>query len=121
MSGRATLATARLRLATAATVISAASTSFACGGEDELGAAAGPVAVAVASMASSTASPRLRIGWRYDQVGGTRGPLGGAVPDGPRPGGDERRDQPAGRRLRHHGDDDPGGDRPLRAGHGGAD
>src|SRR5680860_992262 len=31
------------------------------------------------------------------------------------PGRDERRDLAAGRRLRHHGDDDPDGDRALRA------
>src|SRR5947208_8458334 len=113
MSGRATLATARLRLATAATAISAASTSFACGGADGLDAGTG--AVAVASIASTLCAPQP-IGWRDDQVGGPRGSLGGAIPDGPRPGGDERRDQPAGRRLRHDGDDDPGGDRPLCAG-----
>src|SRR6478752_8965099 len=113
MSGRATLATARLRLATAATAISAVRTSFACGGADELEADAG--AGTVESIDPNPIPQPKRIGCERDQVGGTRGPGGGAVPDGPRPGGDERRDQPAGRRFRHHGDDDPDGDRPLRA------
>ena len=45
----------------------------------------------------------------------------GAVPDGPRPGGDERRDLAARRGLRHDRDHDPDRDRALRAGDGGAD
>ena len=57
----------------------------------------------------------------YGEMGSARRPRRGPVPDGPRPGGDERRDLPAGRGLRHDGDHDPGGDRALRPGHGGAD
>ena len=48
-------------------------------------------------------------------------PLRGPVPDGPGPVGDERLDLPAGRRLRHYRDHDPGRDHALRPGHGGAD
>ena len=51
-------------------------------------------------------------------MGGPFRPWGGAVPDGPRPGGDERRDLPARRGLRYHGDHDPDRDRLLRPGDG---
>ena len=54
-------------------------------------------------------------------MGCARGPGRRPVPDGARPGGDERRHLAAGRRLRHHGDDDPVRHRPLRPGDGGAD
>ncbi len=43
------------------------------------------------------------------------------VPDGARPGGDERLDQSAGGGLRHDGHVDPGGDHALLAHHGRAD
>ena len=44
-----------------------------------------------------------------------------AVRHGPRPVGDERLDQPAGRGLRHDGHHDPGRHHPLLPGHGHAD
>ena len=51
----------------------------------------------------------------------THGPRSRPVPDGSRPGGDERFHLAAGRGLRHDGDHDPGSDRALRPGHGHAD
>src|ERR1044072_6716925 len=65
-------------------------------------------------------APRNRATAPDEEVGSPRGTGGRTVPDGARPSGDERRDLAAGRRLRHHRDHDPDGDRPLRPGDGGA-
>ena len=54
-------------------------------------------------------------------MGRPRRPRRRAVPDGPRPSGDERCDLTAGRRLPYHRYHDPGGDCALRAGDGRAD
>ena len=56
-------------------------------------------------------APTAQVGSADGEMGSARRPRGGAVPDGPRPGGDERRDLPARRGLRHDGDDDPDRDR----------
>ena len=62
----------------------------------------------------------VRLGPDAQVVGADRA-LGGPVPDGPGPVGDERLDLATRRRFRHQRDHDPGGDHALLAGDGGAD
>ena len=58
------------------------------------------------------------VQWLDVEVGRPGRAWCGPVPDGPGPGGDERRDLAAGRRLRHHSHHHPDGDRALRPGDG---
>src|SRR5687768_7833563 len=65
-----------------------------------------------ASACPSSDRPGSRKGSRlasHGQVGRSRRPRGGPVPDGPRPGRHERRDLAARRGLRHHVTTDPTG------------